>query len=265
MAALGGGLTVAAIPPLAALLTSSDDATALLGMAIACIITLALYLLTSWALVRGIDRRRWRDLGLRFDARALVGLLLGVAISVGVGLVVQLLARAMGIGRELGDELVGEIASVPIWVVVVFVLLQAFVLQGVGEEVLFRGYLLSSLSGRPVLAVLVAAVAFAVPHLISQGGQRSAIEHVVYLVVPFGFAISAGFLAVAMGSVWAAIGIHGGVHLGTASLAAAGLIADGPVVWMLLGAGHAVAGTVIALRIRPDRWSEVAAHGPYTR
>src|SRR5699024_3434310 len=136
--------------------------------------------------------------------------------------------------------------------VLAVVLLQAFVLQGIGGEVLFRGCLLQSLRRGPVLGVAICAVAFTIPHLASSGGQQSVLERLLCLAIPFGFAISAGFLAIAMRSVWAAIGIHGGFHLATWVTALLGFTSDGPAVWVTVGGLHALAGIVIAVLI-PSR------------
>src|SRR5699024_12769186 len=51
----------------------------------------------------------------------------------------------------------GDSGVLTVLAMVAFLVLRAFVLQGIGEEVLFRGYLMQSLRRRPVIAVLVAA------------------------------------------------------------------------------------------------------------
>ncbi|WP_246956029.1 hypothetical protein [Brachybacterium sp. Marseille-Q7125] len=45
---------------------------------------------------------------------------------------------------------------------------------------------MTSLARRPRLAVIIAAIAFTIPHLASSGGQQSALQHVLYLAVPYG-------------------------------------------------------------------------------
>lgn len=232
-------------------------------------LTMAAYLLVSWALLRWVDRRPVRELGLRPDARALLALLLGCALA----LVLMLLAAgAVGVlgpsppvaattGLEQSTAM-----SLPIVVMtILLVVVRGFVLQGIGEEVLFRGYLLQSLRHRPVLAVLLTAIAFTLPHLASGGGQQNALEHVLYLAMPLGFAISAGFLAIALRSVWAAIGIHGGFHLANFVAVALETSVDGPAMWIALGAMHLLAGIAIALATPRRRWAEVRAKGPYAR
>src|SRR5699024_238321 len=139
--------------------------------------------------------------------------------------------------------------SVSVLVVgIVVILLQAFVLQGIGEEVMFRGYLMQSLRRRPMLGIFVTAVAFTVPHLMSSGGQQNWVDRVVYLAMPFGFALSAGFLAVALRSVWAAIGVHGGFHVANFVVGSLGWLAvNGTAVYVAFGLAHLIAAIVIGV------------------
>ena len=85
-----------------------------------------------------------------------------------------------------------------------------------------------------------------------------------YLATPFGFALAAACLSLVMRSVWAGIGIHGGLHLGNAIVQMVGLEASGPIVWIVTGAVFSGVGLVIASRISKQRWAEIAAHGPYS-
>src|SRR5699024_3621678 len=160
---------------------------------------LAAYLLVSWALLRWVDRRPFGALGLRLDRRALLGLLVGCGIALLNGLVAAGAVQALGLARgaasagwdgpvkeagvltalAMGAARAGwagpvrEAGVLTGLAMVLFIVLRAFVLLGIGEEVRFRGYLMQSLRRRPVLAVLVAAVAFTIPHLLSNGGQQS--------------------------------------------------------------------------------------------
>lgn len=232
-------------------------------------LTMAAYLLVSWGLLRWVDRRPVQELGLRPDARALLAVLLGCAIAL---LLMLLAAGAVGVlglsasvAATTGTEQSAAMTLPIVVMTVLLVVVRGFVLQGIGEEILFRGYLLQSLRHRPVLAVLLAALAFAVPHLASGGGQQNALEHVLYLAMPLGFAISAGFLAIALRSVWAAIGIHGGFHLANFVAVVLGIGVDSPAMWVALGALHLLAGIVIAAATPRRRWAEVRADGPYAR
>lgn len=231
-----------------------------IALAVVSLAALGAYLLISWALVRGIDRRPMRALGFALTPRAGAGLLAGLGISLAVILPVTWLAQATGIARLVPDT---NPATEPLLVVVLAVVLRAFLLQGIGEELLFRGYLLQSLARRPVTAVVVSAVAFGAMHIISQGGQQNALEHVLYLFQAGGFALCAGFLASRLGTVWAAVGIHGGVHVATAVAVALGLIAEGPAVWLLATAAFVAIGIVIAVTTPKRRWAQISERGTY--
>lgn len=125
-----------------------------------------------------------------------------------------------------------------------------------------RGYLLQSFSDRPTRAVWVSVIVFTIPHIISRGGQQNVLERVIYLAIPFGFALAATCLCLIMRSVWAGIGIHGGFHLATAIARIVGT-SDGPINWTLTGAFYVVVALVLASRISEQRWVEIAERGPY--
>ncbi|UQN28601.1 CPBP family intramembrane glutamic endopeptidase [Brachybacterium kimchii] len=235
--------------------------------ALVCAAPLLAYLLLAALFVHGVDRRPFAALGLRLNVRAGAALVTGMVIAIALLVIASFVAEAAGLvapvpAAEIRRYIPTGAAIVP---VLVLVLLRAFVLQGIGEEVLFRGYVLQTLSRRPRLAVLVTAAAFTLPHLASTGGQEGIGQRLVYLAMPFGFAMSAGMLAIALRSVWAAIGVHGGFHVATALVPLIGFAADGPVVWALLGAAHLLTALVIAAAIPRRRWDEVRASGPYAR
>ncbi len=203
--------------------------------------------LTALAL-RLDGRRRLLDVVGRVGGRRhLLGLLVGLVISfvvvVGVGAVVT----ATAVTRTNPDLTIEG----PVALAVIIGLAQAFGLQGIPEELLFRGYLLRSVRLRPWSALLVSAVAFGIIHLVSSGGQQNWGERLLYLAVPTGFALTAGALVLTTGSVASAIGIHGGLHAATlvASLLAptfpALAIGEGPAVWLATGAAYALAAVVI--------------------
>lgn len=252
------GLSVllpASIPGVAAAM-DRPDGLGVAAYALAASVPLLVYVLGTVLLVRGLDHRPLRAVGIRPRPGAL---LLGILVSV------LAMGAAVLAGRltSIPAPDAAQPAAVPFLVALAFVLLRAFVLQGIGEELLFRGYLLQTLSRRPRLAVLITAVAFTIPHLASSGGQQDVGEQLLYLAMPFGFALSAGMLAIALRSVWAGIGIHGGFHLANALAGALGIPLDGPAAWLLLGAAHTLAAIIIAGTIRRRRWLEVSEHGPY--
>lgn len=262
------GTLILLIPGISGLLEGASPVGIVGAFALLSAVTLSAYLLVSAALMLWIDRRPIRDLGLRLDGRALAGLLLGTALAVALALGAGILGDLTGISpRDVGTAAAfqQELAVTPLWAMIAMLLLRAFVLQGIGEEVMFRGYLMTSLARRPRLAVIIAAIAFTIPHLASRGGQQSALQHVLYLAVPFGFALSASMLALRMRSVWAAAGIHGGLHVGYTLAAVLGLVLEGPAMWILLGALHGLLALILALTTPAARWQEISEYGPYAR
>lgn len=103
------------------------------------------------------------------------------------------------------------------------------------EELPFRGYQLAAWRVPPVVAVVLSALVFTVPHFASRGGQESAVERVLYLAVPFGMGILAGSFVLLTRSVWAAVGVHAGWHTALLVGAIAGF-GNGPVFWVACGA-----------------------------
>lgn len=183
---------------------------------------------------------RLRDLGLRWTGASLARLAMGLGVGAAVVLVVGLPLTWLGLLRA------GDTPDLPWWAIIVAGIAQALVLQGFPEELLFRGYQMSALRLRPVAALVISSVTFAALHLVSQGGQQNALEHVLYLALPLGFAFAGGALMIVTDSLWAAVGVHGGLHLGTI----AGLFlgqGDGPLLWVVAGAVYTAIGIVLLI------------------
>ena len=210
------------------------DAAAVVGLSVLVLVVAV----AAVALVARLDgHRRLADLGWRWDRGRLASLVIGIGVAavVLVGVGVPLTQAGM---LRVDDT---ETVSGPLGTALVVGLAQAFLLQGIPEELVFRGYLLRSLRLGPARAVLVSGLAFGAIHLISQGGQQGWGERLAYLALPTGFGLAAGALALTTGSLWAAVGVHGGVHLTSlvvGVLAARGVgtpIGDGPALWLLAG------------------------------
>ena len=122
---------------------------------------------------------------------------------------------------------------------------QAFLLQAIPEELLFRGWLFATLRARPVLAIAVTTLSFTVIHLASNGGQTSFAERLLYLALPFGFSLLAVGMLLWTGSLWSAVGVHGGFHLGNAVAMLTLPQVDLPLSWMVIGALQTVVGTAL--------------------
>ena len=219
------------------------------------------YLLFALMLTRYMDHRPVRAAGLVFNRRAAKALLVGTGISTVVICCVTAVSHVLGLVVPSPPMDL----QVPWWFIVVSVLVvlaRSYVFQGIGEEAIMRGYLLQSFSDRPTRAVWVSVIVFTIPHIISRGGQQNVLERVIYLAIPFGFALAATCLCLIMRSVWAGIGIHGGFHLATTIALIVGTN-HGPVLWTLTGAFYVMVALVLASRISEQRWVEIAERGPY--
>ncbi len=195
--------------------------------------------------------RRLRDLGWRWDRRSLPALGLGVLISAVVVAGVGVPLTGAGLLRPTTAGIAGE----PVWAVLVIGLARGLVLQAIPEELIFRGYLLTSLRLRPVRAVVLTGLAFALVHLTSSGSQQGWAERVLYLAMPLGFGLAAGAMMLSTRSLWAAVGIHGGLHLtllGSVLPEATGgasVLGNGPALWLLTGLAWTLIAALLLARL----------------
>lgn len=241
-------MLVLVIPPVAAAARDRSNV-ALAGTlqlgSMALVLLSALVLL--WIVARRVDRVRLRDYGIGWDRRSLPDLLIGM----GVSLVIVVGAYAALTALSLTRESPGDMTSQPLWQILLGVFFLAFVLQGIPEEFIWRGYLLTTLQTKGLVrAVWISATVFGVMHLISQGGQENLLERFLYLLWPFGFAVAAGALRLTTGSLWAAVGIHAGSHVAGATAQGLGLSTGGPASWIVMGVLYTAVGVWALSRYR---------------
>lgn len=140
-------------------------------------------------------------------------------------------------------------AGVPVAAVIAIGLARAFLMQGIQEELWFRGFAFVGSENRPWLILGATTLAFTSLHLMSTGGQQSAAETFLYLVLPLGMGFWAGVERLCTGSVWPAIGIHGGMHTGMIVTALAGW-PMGPAAWVGVGLAFIIAAAFrLAIRL----------------
>lgn len=165
-------------------------------------------------------------------------------------------AITMGIAHLAGVKGIPEDSSGDTWwanIILAFGL--GFLLQAIPEEIIFRGWLIPSL-GNTKLAVALSVVTFGAIHIVSQGGQQNLVERFIYLIMPLGFAFAAAIVRLASHSVWAAIGVHGGLHIsGTIMFFLPN--ESSPLQWTLLGVLWALVGIMVNWRYKVIRNLEV--------
>lgn len=218
------------------------------GILLACITLLISYALSTLVaivatriLTRRFDNNPISSLGLRIDRNAVSWFLAMMVVAVVILAMVTGLVKLMGIN--------GEPQATPgdtWWAGVLITFALAFLLQGIPEEVIFRGWLIPAM-GNTRLAVILSVLVFTVLHLLSDGGQQNFLERIIYLAIPFGFAITAAVVRVVSGSTWAAIGVHAGMHMATL-LSFFLPVENSPVQWVLLGGAWTIVGVIIGWR-----------------
>ncbi|WP_314933854.1 CPBP family glutamic-type intramembrane protease, partial [Actinomyces oris] len=225
---------VALIPPLRSFAAAHPHPQGNTGdLAIGAFIVLVYGVATILALIlcfvlrRSLDRGRSVRLRLQVDCRAMCWMAGMILIAVAVELTVAGLIHALGLASEGGAAL-----DLPWWAMVVATLSQAFLLQAVPEETVWRGWLFSSL-GETRCAAVSSVLGFTAVHLFSQGGQHNLLEHLTYLAGPCGFAVTALIVRMISGSTWAAIGVHGGFLVVNDALTDRLHLPVGSITWIL--------------------------------
>ena len=198
-----------------------------------------LVLMLCYVLRRTLDRGRRVSLNLRLDRRSLLWAVGMVLVAVAVNLAVAGIVHALGLAG--GNE---GIPDRPWWIMAVTIFSQAFLLQGIPEEIIWRGWLFSSL-GETRCAAVSSVLGFTVLHLLSQVGQQNLLEHITYLAMPCGFAVTALIVRTISGSTWAAIGVHGGLHVANDMLSDWLHLPHGSIAWILQGLLWAAVGLLI--------------------
>ena len=198
-----------------------------------------LALILCYVLGRTLDRGRHVSVGLRIDRRSLLWLAGMILAALIVDLVVAGMLHALGLAG--GDQ---PVPQGPLWLVIVESFSIAFLLQGIPEEIIWRGWLFSSL-GETRFAAASSVLGFTVLHLLSQVGQQNILEHITYLALPCGFAVTAMIVRIVSGSTWPAIGVHGGFHLVNYYVAEPLHLRTGSITWILQGLLWATVGLLI--------------------
>ena len=212
----------------------------------------AIFLLTPiavvimlWGWMRFVERRQLRAIGLFDISKILSGILGGTAI-VAVPMAIGWVFLSLFSEPEAQHDAVPNTASVGVIVAsVVYVLVRSYLLQGIPEELIYRGWLFSTTAQRPIFTVVWTTLAFTVPHLFSSGGQQSTTDFLLYLVLPLGMAVLAGAVVVWKKSVWWAAGTHGGMHAVMAVLAILFPVALDSTAWVTLGVTQLATGLAL--------------------
>lgn len=179
-----------------------------------------------WLLMRYVDRRPLREAGLTLDRRSLPALLLGLGAAALVILPASLVLHGLGLLHDASPR------PGPLALALLAAVIPGVVMQGFTEELIWRGYLTQTLprSWNPWAVALWSSTPFGLLHLLSAGGQTNLAERFLYAAHALGFAFLACALQRLTGQLWAAVGVHGGLHLCATGTGWAGL-GSGPARW----------------------------------
>ncbi len=132
-------------------------------------------------------------------------------------------------------------------------LAQGFFLQGIPEELLFRGWLMQTMRDRPVAALVVSTLFFGVLHWLStMTSNMPTGDRLLYLIWPTGFGFLCAVLVLRLRSVWPAVGVHAGSHVASMLLGFAGISPENAWGWIFVGLGYFGAGAIF---LRGIDWS----------
>lgn len=152
--------------------------------------------LFSWIYCTKIEKRPSRSMG--FVKK-------GALASYGKGLAIGLamLCAVVGLELLLGFEKFEGVNPQISWGLIVLYFF-GYVIQGMGEEVMLRGYLMMSLSNRtkPVIAVIISSVVFALLHLMNPGVTVMSIINITLIGAILGLYVFR------TDNIWGACGIH---------------------------------------------------------
>ena len=191
-------------------------------------------------LMRYVDRRPVRDAGLFFSAGSIPAFLLGVLASVVVIVPAGFALESAGLLREV-QPMQGSAGAIVLSAVVA-----GLIVQGFPEELVWRGYLMQTVDWRPWPIALYSSAVFAALHILSSGGQQGFGERLLYVVQAFAFAFLAAALYRATGQLWAAVGVHAGLHFTHAWTESVG-IGSGPNAWLVETAGYLILGVAVMI------------------
>jgi membrane protease YdiL (CAAX protease family) len=160
---------------------------------------------------RFLGRQSWRGVGLTRSWRAVPHLLAGVLAGAAAVTASSALSVALGVATWAPWDVVRvQLPYLPLYVAI------ALLGQAFPEELLWRGHLFDTLSGRlsPRAVLIVVSVTFGALHIISQSAADTPAERLLYVLQAIGLGFACAAARARTGAVWMAVGVHTGFHTG---------------------------------------------------
>ncbi|QLQ14809.1 MAG: CPBP family intramembrane metalloprotease [Micropruina sp.] len=160
-------------------------------------------------------------------------------LEVGIGVAIVLVGSQLALIALLGyaDPNAPVLTGADLAVMALWTFTVSFLLQGLPEEILWRGYLQTTLMSRlsPITSAILTAVFFGSMHVVSFGSGGTWDSKLVYALTAMAMGLVMAGLRLVTGSTWAAIGYHAGWHLVSRTPALFGVqVAVPPPVWLQL-------------------------------
>lgn len=151
--------------------------------------------LLSIVYCRFIEKRSLGSMGIRKNKAVqhyLQGMLTGLI----------LMSAAVGLSALTGASKISAVSDIHAGIILVYFL--GWLVQGMSEEFIFRGYLMNTVGGKhsAAAALAVSSVAFACAHLSNTGISLLAFANLVL------FAVFAGLYMICFDDIWGACAIH---------------------------------------------------------
>lgn len=153
------------------------------------------------------------QLGLRWSVHDARSLVIAVVVAIAAMVLVAVIGRLTGLAGAVDG--LGHFSTLQLVGAFTLALVPAFVMQGFPEELFFRGYVLNAARVRLPAAVAISSVLFGSLHFLSQSPATGVLEKfVLYPLMAIALGFACAMARLSTGSLWAAVGIHGGMHMG---------------------------------------------------
>ncbi len=200
-------------------------------------------------MTKKIDRRPLSNLRMEVNSNAAFSLLIGLIVSFISVSIMGILLVKFAPNVMIAPEPFAY-RSIPMFILNVF--LAAVILQGIPEEVFFRGYLPQTLETTPYKALIISTVLFGVIHLVT--GPKVLPDMFFSVLQPTFFGFAAFAISYSYKSTWGGIGVHAGIHF------ANGLneyleIGYSNTLWFISALSYLVLGLIIIL-INREKFKE---------
>lgn len=169
------------------------------GRFVSQIIGLLCLILVLYIILKTIDRKRFRDIGFTFISRdtgtdLIYGLFMG-AVSMTVIFIILLITNNIKLDRGL---------LYPVFSMSTLFGLISFVIVGISEELLSRGYCINALNvmGKPWMSVIISSVIFSLLHLLNPNLRVFGLLNIALVGILF------GYMYLKTNNLWMPIGYH---------------------------------------------------------